>query len=222
MTGGEAREIIVPLLRGRLHQYAVLAAAVAAVALVALAPTGRARLAAVIYGAGLCVLFGASALYHRWPGPPRFKPILRRIDHSSIFVFIAASYTPVGLLVLDPPEGTIILAAAWVAAAVGVTLSICWIDAPRWVQALCYVATGWIAGAALPQLLDGAGVAPFVLFAVGGAVYSLGALVYAWQRPNPWPRVFGFHEVFHALVIAAAVVHFVAMAGWVIPGAAGS
>jgi hemolysin III len=222
MTGGDAREIIVPLLRGRLHQFAVVAAVAAAVALVTLAPTDRARLAALIYGAGLCVLFGASALYHRWPGHPRFKPVLRRIDHSSIFVFIAASYTPVGLLVLDPPEGTIILAAAWVAAAVGVSLSICWIDAPRWVQALCYVATGWIAAAALPQLLDGAGVTPFVLFGVGGAVYSLGALVYAWQRPNPWPRVFGFHEVFHALVIAAAVVHFVAMAGWVIPGAAGS
>jgi hemolysin III len=213
---------VIPLLRGRLHQYAVVAAVVAAGVLVALAPTGRARVAALIYGAGLCVLFAASALYHRWPGPPQFKPLLRRIDHSAIFVFIAASYTPVGLLVLDPPGGTLILAAAWIAAAVGVTLSVCWIDAPRWVQALCYVATGWIAVAALPQLLDGAGVAPFVLFAVGGAVYSLGALVYAWQKPNPWPQVFGFHEVFHALVIAAAIVHFVAMAGWVIPGAAGS
>jgi hemolysin III len=213
---------LIPLLRGRLHQYAVIGALVAAIVLVALAPTGRARVAALIYGAGLCVLFAASALYHRWPGPPQFKPLLRRIDHSAIFVFIAASYTPIGLLVLDPPGGTLILAAAWIAAAVGVSLSICWIEAPRWAQALCYVATGWIAVAALPQLLDGAGVAPFVLFAVGGAVYSLGALVYAWQKPNPWPRVFGFHEVFHALVIAAAIVHFVAMAGWVIPGAAGS
>ena len=217
----DPREII-PLLRGRLHQYAVGVAAVAAIGLVALAPSDRARVAAAIYGVGLCVLFGASALYHRWPGPPRFKPVLRRIDHSAIFVFIAASYTPVGLLVLEPPLGTIILAAAWIAAAVGVTLSICWIDAPRWVQAACYVVTGWIAAAALPQLLTGVGVAPFVLFAAGGAVYSLGALVYAWQRPDPWPRVFGFHEVFHTLVIAAAVVHFVAMAGWVIPGAAGS
>jgi hemolysin III len=216
------REVIIPLLRGKLHQHALWVAAAAAVVLVALAPTGRARVAALIYGVGLCVLFGASALYHRWPGPPRFKPVLRRIDHSSIFVFIAASYTPVGLLVLDPPMSTIVLAAVWLAAAVGVTLSVCWIDAPRWVQALTYVVTGWIAVAALPQLLDGAGVAPFVLFAVGGAVYSLGALVYAWQKPDPWPRVFGFHEVFHALVIAAAIVHFVAMAGWVIPGAAGS
>jgi hemolysin III len=213
----DPRELI-PLLRGRLHLHALWFAAAAAVTLVALAPTGRARVAALVYGAGLCVLFGASALYHRWPGPVRFKPLLRRIDHSAIFVFIAASYTPVGLLVLHPPGGTILLAAVWFAAAAGVTLSIVWIGAPRWVTALCYVGTGWIAIAALPQLLDGAGIAPFVLFAVGGAVYSLGALVYAAQRPDPWPRVFGFHEVFHALVIAAAIVHFVAMAGWVIPG----
>jgi hemolysin III len=217
----DARELI-PALRGRLHQHAVWVAALAAAVLVAVAPTGRARVAALIYGVGLCALFGASALYHRWPGPARFKPVLRRIDHSAIFVFIAASYTPVGLLVLEPPAGTLILAAAWIAAAVGVTLSICWIHAPRWVQALCYVAAGWIVVAAMPQLWEGAGFAPFVLFAVGGAVYSLGALVYAWRRPDPWPRVFGFHEVFHALVIAAALVHFVAMAGWVIPGASGS
>jgi hemolysin III len=213
---------LIPRLRGRLHQHAVWVSAAAAGVLVALAPTERARLAALIYGAGLCVLFGASALYHRWPGPPHWKPILRRIDHSAIFVFIAASYTPVGLLVLEPRTGTVILAAAWIAAAVGVTLSVCWIEAPRWTHALCYVATGWIALAALPQLLDRAGVTPFVLFAVGGAIYSLGALVYAARKPDPWPRVFGFHEVFHAMVIAAALVHFVAMAGWVIPGAAGS
>jgi hemolysin III len=210
---------LIPLLRGRLHLHALWFAVAAAAVLIVLAPTGRARLAAAIYGAGLCALFGASALYHRWPGSPRLKPLLRRIDHSVIFVFIAASYTPVGLLVLRPPGGTIVLAAAWIAAAVGVTLSIVWIDAPRWLQALCYVATGWIVVAAMPQLLERAGVAPFVLFAVGGAVYSLGALVYAARRPDPWPRVFGFHEVFHAMVIAAAAVHFVAMAGWVIPGA---
>ena len=115
----DPREII-PLLRGRLHQHALWVAAAAAVVLVALAPTERARVAAVIYGTGLCVLFGASALYHRWPGPARFKPLLRRIVHSAIFVFVAASYTPVGLLVLKPPLGTVILAAAWIAAAVGV------------------------------------------------------------------------------------------------------
>jgi hemolysin III len=205
-----------PLLRGRLHQYAVAVAAVAAVVLIALAPDARARTAAAIYGSGLCVLFGMSALYHRWPGPIRFKPLLRRLDHSAIFVFIAASYTPVGLLVLAPPLGTIILVVAWAVALGGVIMSVAWIDAPRLVQAACYIAAGWVAVAALPQLLA-AGIAPFVLFAAGGLVYSIGALVYASQRPDPWPRVFGFHEVFHTLVIAAAIVHFVAMAGWVIP-----
>ncbi len=215
----EALPMSLPRLRGRLHQHAVWVAAVAAIGLVALAPDARARAAAAIYGAGLCVLFGTSALYHRWPGPIRFKPLLRRLDHSAIFVFIAASYTPVALLVLSPPMSTIILAVGWGIAVAGVAMSVAWIDAPRVVQALCYVAAGWVAVAAMPQLLHGAGVAPFVLFAVGGGVYSAGALVYAWQRPDPWPRVFGFHEVFHALVIAAAIVHFVAMAGWVIPRA---
>jgi hemolysin III len=218
VSGLDPREVI-PLLRGRLHLHALWVAAAAAVVLVAIAPTGRARVAALIYGVGLCALFGASALYHRWPGSPRVKPLLRRIDHSTIFVFIAASYTPVGLLVLEPPLSGIVLAAAWTAAAAGVTMSIAWIDAPRWLQALTYVGTGWIAVIAMPELYQGAGVAPFVLFAVGGAVYSLGAFVYARRRPDPWPRVFGFHEVFHALVIAAAIVHFVAIAGWVIPAA---
>jgi hemolysin III len=210
---------LIPLLRGRLHQHALWVAAVAAGALVALAPDGRARVAAAIYGGGLCALFGMSALYHRWPGPIRFKPLLRRLDHSAIFVFIAASYTPVGLLVLPAPTGAIILAVAWGIALAGVAMSVAWIDAPRLLQALCYVAAGWVALATLPQLLDGVGVLPVVLFAAGGAVYSLGALVYARQRPDPWPRVFGFHELFHLLVIAAAVVHYVVIAGWVIPRA---
>lgn len=214
----EALPLSLPLLRGRLHQHALWVAAVAAAALIALAPDARARVAAAVYGAGLCVLFGMSALYHRWPGPIRFKPLLRRLDHSAIFVFIAASYTPVGLLVLSPPMGTIILALAWGVALAGVAMSVAWIDAPRVVQALCYVAAGWMAVAAMPQLLH-AGLTPFVLFAAGGLVYSAGAVVYAWQRPDPWPRVYGFHEVFHTLVIAAAIVHFVAMAGWVIPRA---
>ena len=209
----------VPLLRGRLHQCAVGVAVVAAVALITVAPEGRPRLAAAIYGAGLCALFGMSALYHRWPGPIRFKPVLRRLDHSAIFVFIAASYTPIGLLVLAPPLGTVILVVAWAIALAGVAMSVAWISAPRLVHSACYVAAGSVAVTAVPQLLAGVGVAPFVLFAVGGGVYSVGALVYAWQRPDPWPRVFGFHEVLHLLVVAAAVVHFVAVAGWVIPRA---
>ncbi|MET0771402.1 MAG: hemolysin III family protein, partial [Solirubrobacteraceae bacterium] len=164
-------------------------------------------------------LFTVSALYHRWAGDPRWKPWLRRMDHSTIFVFIAASYTPVGLLVLDGTVQIVVLVSVWAGALAGIVMSVAWISAPRWLQALTYLLVGWVAVLALPQLADRAGVAPLVLLAVGGGLYSLGALVYALRRPDFWPRTYGFHEVFHTLVIAAAVVHFVAMAGWVVPSA---
>jgi len=208
-----AREEVVPRLRGLLHAYAFWFALAAAAVLLVVAADGRARIAAAIYGCGLCALFGASATYHRWRGHPRWKPILRRIDHSTIFVFIAASYTPIALLVLDDPIRIIVLASVWVGAFAGVAMSICWIDAPRVLVALCYVAVGWVAIVALPQLFSARGIAMPLLLIAGGVLYSLGAAAYATKRPNPWPRTFGFHEVFHALVIAAAVVHFVAIAG---------
>ena len=208
-----AREEVVPRLRGLLHAYAFWFALAAAVALLLVAPDARARTAALIYGIGLCALFGASATYHRWRGNPRWKPILRRVDHSTIFRFIAASYTPIALLVLDGPLRVIVLASIWVGALAGVVMSICWIDAPRVLVALCYIAVGWVAIVAMPQLFSARGPGLPVLLLVGGLLYSLGAAAYATQKPNPWPRTFGFHEVFHSLVIAAAVVHFVAIAG---------
>jgi hemolysin III len=211
---------VIPRLRGMLHAHAAWVAVAASAALVALAPTASARVACVIYGAGMVALFSASAVYHRWRGDPRYKPWLRRLDHSTIFVFIAASYTPIALLVLEGTVRTVVLVSVWTGAAAGVALSLAWITAPRWLQAACYLALGWVALVAFPQLADRVGVAPFVLLAVGGALYSIGAAVYALQRPNLWPRTFGFHEVFHALVIAAAVVHFIAIAGWVVPSAA--
>jgi hemolysin III len=210
---------VVPRVRGLLHAHAAWVAVAASIVLIALAPTGSARIASLIYGAGLVALFSASALYHRWRGDPRYKPWLRRLDHSTIFVFIAASYTPVGLLVLDGTLQTVVLISVWAGAAAGVAMSLAWIDAPRALQAACYVALGWVAVVALPQLAERVGMAPFVLLALGGALYSVGAVVYALRRPNLWPRTFGFHEVFHALVIAAALVHFIAMAGWVVPSA---
>jgi hemolysin III len=212
-------EEVIPRLRGLLHAHAAWVAAVAAIALIALAPTAGARVAALIYGVGLIALFSVSALYHRWPGDPRWKPWLRRMDHSTIFVFIAASYTPVGLLVLDGTVQIVVLVSVWAGALAGIVMSVAWISAPRWLQALTYLLVGWVAVLALPQLADRVGVAPLVLLAVGGGLYTLGAVVYAMRRPNLWPRTFGFHEVFHTLVIAAAVVHFVAMAGWVVPSA---
>ncbi|MEA2311197.1 MAG: hemolysin [Solirubrobacteraceae bacterium] len=212
---------VIPRLRGVLHAYAFWLAAVAAVALTALAPDGRAQVASAIYGAGLCALFAASGLYHRWRWSPRWKPLLRRVDHSTIYVFIAASYTPVGLLVLTGTLQAVVLASVWAGAALGVAFALAWIDAPRALVAATYLAVGWVAIVAVPELLRVAGVAAFVLFVTGGVLYSAGATVYAARRPDPWPRTFGFHEIFHALVVAAAVVHFIAMAGWVVPHAHG-
>jgi hemolysin III len=208
-----AREEVVPRLRGLLHAYAFWFAIAAAITLIVVAHDSRARIAALIYGVGLCALFGASATYHRWRGNPRWKPILRRIDHSTIFIFIAASYTPIALLVLEDPLRIVVLASVWAGALAGVAMSIAWINAPRVLVALCYVAVGWVALVALPQLFDSRGIGMPLLLLAGGILYSLGAAAYATKRPNPWPRTFGFHEVFHALVIAAALVHFVAIAG---------
>ena len=210
-------EELVPKLRGVTHAWALWFALVAGVVLALYAPTGLARAAALVYGIALCALFAASGLYHRWRWNPRWRPLLRRVDHSTIFVFIAASYTPIALLVLSGTVQVVVLASVWAGALAGVALSVAWITAPRALVAACYLALGWVAIVAMPQLASKLGVAPFVLFAAGGLLYTVGALVYALRRPNPWPRTFGFHEVFHALVIAAAVVHFVAMAGWVIP-----
>ena len=173
--------------------------------------------AVAIYGAALAALFGGSALYHRWPGPPRFKPILQRIDHSTIFLFIAASYTPIALIVLHGPLVWVILAIAWAGAAAGVAFSLGWIDAPRTVHAGSYLTLGWLAVIALPQLLGELRVAPLVLLGAGGLLYSTGAVIYASQRPNPWPRTFGFHEIFHVLVIAAAAAQYAAVVGWIVP-----
>lgn len=217
----KAAEELIPRLRGVSHAVAFVAALGAAGLIVALAPGGTAAVAMSVYGAGLVALFGGSALYHRWPGPPRFKPLLRRIDHSTIFVFIAASYTPVALLVVDGTVSWLLLTGAWAGAAVGVAFSLGWINAPRAAHAASYLALGWLAIIATPQLVGALGPAPLALLAAGGILYTAGAIVYARQRPNPWPKTFGFHEIFHALVIAAAVAHYVAMIGWVMPAARG-
>ena len=215
-------EDVVPLLRGLSHAWAFWLALIGAIALLVLAPDGRARFAAAVYGLGLCALFGGSALYHRWPGDPSWRPLLRRIDHSTIFVFIAASYTPPALLILDGWVQTVVLAGVWIGALAGVIFSVVWISAPRALVAGTYLGLGWIALIALPQLVERLEPIPLSLIVIGGVLYSIGALVYARRRPDPWPRTFGFHEVFHAFVIAAAAAHFIAMAGWVIPQGGGS
>jgi hemolysin III len=211
------RDELIPLLRGVLHAWAFWFALAAAATLIGLAPAGTPRLAAAVYGAGLCLLFAGSAVYHRWRWSPRLRPLLRRIDHSMIFVFIAASYTPIALLVLGGWLRWAVLAGVWAGALGGVALSVAWITAPRVLVAATYLALGWFAVIAIPQLVDRLPVAPLLLLLAGGLLYSAGAAVYAIRRPDPWPRTFGFHELFHAFVIAAATTHFVAMAGWVIP-----
>ena len=206
----------IPRLRGVTHAYAFWCALVAAAALVAVSPGGVSRVAAAVYGAGLCALFGGSGLYHRWRWHPRWRPILRRIDHSTIYVFIAACYTPVALLVLDGATKWVVLTVVWVGAALGVAFSVAWITAPRALCSATYVALGWVALLCVPQLADALPVTPLVLIACGGVLYTIGAVIFALGRPNPWPRTFGFHEIFHVFVILAAVAHFVAMAGWIV------
>jgi hemolysin III len=209
----------VPRLRGVSHAVAFFLAVAAAIVVIVLAPTNRATVAVAIYGAGLIALFGGSALYHRWPGPARYKPMLQRIDHSTIFVFIAASYTPIALVVLHGALAWVILGIAWTGAAAGVVFSLGWIDSPRALVAGSYLALGWVAILALPQLFDQLRPAPLVLLATGGLLYSAGAIIYTTRRPDPWPRTFGFHEIFHALVIAAAAAQYVAVVGWLLPSA---
>ena len=210
---------LVPVLRGVSHAWAFWFSLVAGAVLLVLAPTADARIAALVYAIGLCALFAGSSLYHRWRWDPRWRPLLRRIDHSTIFIFIAASYTPIALLVLDGSLRVVVLAGVWAGAVAGVAFSVAWISAPRALTAGTYLALGWFAVITIPQLVDRLPVVPLALLATGGVLYTVGALVYAAKRPDPWPRTFGFHEVFHAFVIAAAAAHFVAMAGWVIPGA---
>jgi hemolysin III len=198
-----------PRLRGVSHQWAFFAAVAAGVALVASAGSGRARVAAAIYAFSVAALFGTSAVYHRvtWRSP-RTRLRMRRLDHSMIFVVIAGTYTPFALLVLRGALATAILVIVWAGAAAGVALQFVPGRRPRWLTALPYVALGWVAVAALGQMVDHLGVGTTLLVAAGGVLYTLGAVVYAFRRPDPAPAVFGYHEVFHAFVIAGAALHF--------------
>ena len=203
-------DILKPRMRGVLHAYAFFAALGAGAMLVVAAESGRPRLAAAIYAFGLAGLLGTSALYHRVTWAPRARMWMRRLDHSMIFVLIAATATPVALLVLDDPLRTVLLALAWGGAGAGVLLSLLWPGAPKWVNAITYVGVGWSGVVALPNLAA-EHVGALVLIGVGGLLYSIGAVVYAAGRPEPWPGTFGYHEVFHALVTVAAALHFVAV-----------
>ena len=204
-----------PRLRGVSHQYAAPVAAVAGVALVAVSPTPAARLPLAVYAVALVGLFATSALYHRVTWSSAARQRVRHLDHGMIFVLIAGTSTPFAVLVLPPPLGMLVLVVAWTAALAGVVLQVVWGAAPKWVTALVCAALGWAALATLPALWSSLGPWPVLLLVGGGAVYTLGAAVYALRRPDPAPTVFGYHEVFHALVILAAGLHFAAVASWV-------
>jgi hemolysin III len=207
-----------PRLRGVLHQWACACSLPLGLVLVVVADTARARIALSVYALSLMGLFGASALYHRtdWRSATA-RDWMRRLDHSMIFVLIAGSYTPFAVLVLHGPLAVAILIAVWAGAVLGVVFNLVWSNPPTWLRAALYVCLGWVAVAALPQLGDAIGVAGMILLGLGGVLYTLGAVVYAVKRPDPLPSVFGYHEVFHTLVIAAAVLQCAVIAFWILP-----
>ncbi|MEU6621847.1 hemolysin III family protein [Streptomyces litmocidini] len=198
-----------PRLRGWLHAGMFPAVVVAGLVLVALSDSPRARIACGIYVLTACLLFGISALYHRGDWGPRGEAVLRRLDHANIFLIIAGTYTPLTLLLLPDSTAKPLMWAVWVAAAAGIAFRVFWVGAPRWLYTPCYIAMGWAAVFFLPDFMRAGGIAVLVLVIVGGLLYSAGGVIYGIKRPNPSPRWFGFHEVFHSLTLAAFIVHYV-------------
>jgi hemolysin III len=217
-VASEAIASVKPRLRGVSHEWAFFVSLVLGAGLIVAAKTPKATLAVAIYAVSLSALLGTSALYHRvdWKRP-EVRRWMRRLDHSMIFFLIAGTYTPFALLVLNGPLADAILVVVWAGAIAGAIVETIWIDHPKWVAALIYVSLGSVAAVAFPQLWLEMGVTGTLLVAGGGLLYMAGAVVYATQRPDPNPRVFGYHEVFHALVIAAAAAHFAAVAFFALP-----
>jgi hemolysin III len=213
----QALPAVKPRFRGVLHQWAFFVSIVAGTVLVLVSPAGRATLATSIYAITVAGLFGVSAVYHRvnWVSATA-RRWMRRLDHSMIFLLIAGTYTPFALLVLHGGLATAILVGVWGGAFAGIVLNLIWIDAPKWLTAVVYVALGWFAIFAFPALFDQLGVTATLLVALGGILYTIGAVIYATRKPDPVPAVFGYHEIFHALVIAAAAVQYSVVAFFVV------
>ncbi len=203
-----AREIK-PKLRGWLHLVTFPLSVAAGIVLVALSPTTSTRVATAVFAVTSSLLFGSSALFHRGHWSPRWHGVLRRLDHSSIFLLIAGTYTPFALTLLDGTNARILLLLVWGGALIGIAFRVVWIGAPRWLYLPVYVALGWASVFWLGDFAASAGPAVLTLIIVGGALYSMGGLIYGIKRPNPVPRWFGFHEVFHSFTIAAFVAHYV-------------
>ena len=207
-----------PRLRGVTHEYAFFVSLVFGAALIVAADGTEETVAMAIYAVSLSALFGVSALYHvhNWERPSA-RRWMRRLDHTMIFFLIAGTVTPFALLVMEPPFSTTLLVAVWGGALAGTIVELVWTDHPKWVAAIVYIAVGLIGAIGFPAIIAETGIVAGVLIAGGGVLYGTGAIIYAAQRPNPSPAVFGYHEIFHLLVIAAAAVHFAAVAFFALP-----
>lgn len=207
---GAVREVK-PRLRGWLHAGMTPLAVAAGIVLVVLAPSAEGKIGGAVFLAASLLLFGTSGLYHRFYWGPRAEAVLRRLDHANIFVFIAATYTPMALTMLTGTSRVLLLSLVWGAASLGLGFRIAWLGAPRWLYTVLYLAMGWAALGWLPEFWRVGGPAVLGLIVAGGLLYSLGALVYGRKRPNPSPRWFGFHEIFHAATIGAFACHYTAI-----------
>jgi hemolysin III len=208
-----------PLLRGVFHQWTFVVSIAAGVVLVITASSGRATVSACIYAVTISAMLGVSALYHRVSWPPAGEARMRRLDHSTIFLAIAGTYTPIALLVLHGTIEAIVLIAVWVGAIAGIIVEWLPFKPRRGYVTAVYVTLGWVAVIAMPQLVSSFSTAPMIGLVAGGVLYTGGALAYAFKRPDPWPQVFGYHEVWHCFVIAAAVAHYCVIAFAVLPRA---
>jgi hemolysin III len=206
------RDMIKPKLRGWLHVGAFPLSLLLGAILVLLAPSEKARVSSAIFAVTASLLFGVSALYHRGTWGPKTAGLLKRFDHANIFLIIAGTYTPFSVLLLPAGPARTLLWIVWTGALLGVAFRVLWVGAPRWLYVPVYIALGWVAVVYIPALWAGAGVTVFTLVLVGGAFYTIGAVIYGLRKPNPSPRWFGFHEVFHAFTVAAFLAHYVGLA----------
>ncbi|MGA7147370.1 MAG: hemolysin III family protein [Microbacterium sp.] len=198
-----------PSWRGWIHAGTFPVAIVAGIVLVLAAQGAAAKWACVVFAASSLLLFGNSALYHRFNWNPKTRAVLKRIDHANILLLISGTYTPIAVLALPPDQGALLLVIVWSGALIGILFRVFWINAPRWLYVALYLALGWAAVMYLPELLR-ANAVMMILVAVGGLLYTGGAIVYAMKKPNPWPGHFGFHEIFHVCTVLAFLCHWTA------------